>query len=97
VKREYNEHIISIQYHILSAKYSYYTLSLSSGYTKGLNPKHALRDVSEFTEVISFNIQYILFALEENGLQQHSKHVGPSIASNSHQFGPPTNNPHWHH
>jgi hypothetical protein len=47
-----NTHI-SIQYHILSVKYSYYTIGLSFGYTKGLKPKDTSEDCSEFAEVIS--------------------------------------------
>jgi hypothetical protein len=55
-KREYNEHTISIQYHIFRVKYSYYTLSLSIGYTKGLKPKHASKDDLVFAEAISLNV-----------------------------------------
>jgi hypothetical protein len=42
-------------------------------------------------------IQYILFTLEENVIHQHSKPEDPSTVSNPHRFGPPTDNPHWHH
>jgi hypothetical protein len=45
----------------------------------------------------SLNIQYILFALEENDIHQCSKPVSPSMASNPHRFGPPTDNSHRHH
>jgi hypothetical protein len=58
-----------------------------------LKQKHASRDVSEFAEVISLNVQYILFILEENVLYQRSKPTGPSMASNPHRFEPSTDTP----
>jgi hypothetical protein len=48
-------------------------------------------------EVISLNVQNILFALEENLIHQHSKPEDPSTESNPPRFGLPTNNPHRHH
>jgi hypothetical protein len=47
---------ISVQYHILSVKYSYYTLGLSIGYTKDLKPKDTSKDDSELAEAISLNM-----------------------------------------
>jgi hypothetical protein len=43
--------------------------------------------------VISLNVQNILFALEENAIHRHSKHMDPSMMYNSHRFGPPTDIP----
>jgi hypothetical protein len=65
-------------------------------YTKGLKSTHISKDVSEFAEAISLNVQCILFALEENDLHQWSKHVDPSMVSNLHWFGRPTDNPRRH-
>jgi hypothetical protein len=42
-------------------------------------------------------VQYILFALEENAIHQHSKNEYPSTVSNPHRFEPPTDNPRRHH
>jgi hypothetical protein len=47
--------------------------------------------------MISLNVQIILLALEENAIRQRSKPKDPSTVHNPHQFGPPTDNPHWHH
>jgi hypothetical protein len=55
------------------------------------------KNVSEFSEVISLIIQYILIILEENVIHQCSNPRDPSTVSISHQFGPPTGNPHQHH
>jgi hypothetical protein len=65
-------------------------------YKRGLKPKHASKDDSEFAEAISLNIQYILFALEENVIHQRSKPEDPSTMPNPHRFGPPTGIPHQH-
>jgi hypothetical protein len=65
-------------------------------YTKGLKPKDASKDISEFAEVKITLIQNILFALEENIIHEHSKPKDPSTVTNPHRFGPPTNNPHRH-
>jgi hypothetical protein len=48
-------------------------------------------------EAISLNDQSILFALKENAIHQRSKPKDPSMESNPHQFGPPTDNPRRHH
>jgi hypothetical protein len=53
-------------------------------------------DILELAEVISLNVQYILFALEENDIHRCSKPADPSMTPNPHRFGPPTNIPHWH-
>jgi hypothetical protein len=95
VKREYNKHTISVQYHILSVKYSYYILGLSI-VTKGDHSKGASNDQTEFAKAVSLIIQYILFTLEENDLHQRSKPTGPGMASNPHWFGPPSDTPHQH-
>jgi hypothetical protein len=47
-------------------------------------------------EAISLNGQNILFALKENAIHQHSKPEDPSIESNLHWFGLPTDNPRQH-
>jgi hypothetical protein len=47
--------------------------------------------------MISLNVQNILSALEHNAIHQRSKPENPSTVPNPHQFGPPTDNPHWHH
>jgi hypothetical protein len=52
---------------------------------------------SEFAEAISLNGQDILLALKENAIHRHSKPEDPSMVSNPHQFGLPTDNPRWHH
>jgi hypothetical protein len=65
-------------------------------YTKGLKPKDALKDKSEFVEAEITLVQNILFTLEENAIHQRSKPEDPSTVSNPHWFGPPTNNPHRH-
>jgi hypothetical protein len=54
------------------------------------------KDKSEFAEVISLNGQDILFALKGNVIHRCSRHEDPSAESNSHLFGLPTDNPHWH-
>jgi hypothetical protein len=46
--------------------------------------------------MISLNGQNILFALKENVIHWHSKHEDPSMESNPHRFGLPTDNPRWH-
>jgi hypothetical protein len=61
-----------------------------------LKPKHTSKDVLEFAEAISLNIQYIFFTLEGNDLHQRSKPVDPSTKSNPYLFGAPTDNPHQH-
>jgi hypothetical protein len=48
-------------------------------------------------EAISLNNQNILFDLEENAIHQHSKPEDPSMESNPHRFGLPTDNPRQHH
>jgi hypothetical protein len=76
-------------------KYDYYTLGSRITYTKGiLKPKDASKYVSEFEEVISLNVQYILFTIEENDIQQCSKPADPSMVPNPPRFGPPTGIPH---
>jgi hypothetical protein len=62
-----------------------------------VKPKHTSRDVSEFEEASSLNVQYILFTLEENDLHQCSKHADPRTECNPHQFGSLTDNPCRHH
>jgi hypothetical protein len=62
-----------------------------------LKPKYASRDISEFAEVISLNVKYILFALEENDIHRCSEPVDPDMAPNPHRFGPPTGIRRWHH
>jgi hypothetical protein len=59
--------------------------------------KTCFKRYSELAEVISLNIQYILFTLEENNVHQCSKFVDPSTESNPHRFGPTTNNIHRRH
>jgi hypothetical protein len=54
-----------------------------------LKPKHTSKDVSEFAEVISLHVQYILITLEENVVHQHSKPEDYSKAPNPHRFEPP--------
>jgi hypothetical protein len=54
------------------------------------------RDKSDFTEAISLNGQNILLALKENVMRWCSKTEDPSIESNPHQFGLPTDNPRRH-
>jgi hypothetical protein len=49
-----------------------------------------------FVEAISLNGQNIIFALKENAIHRHSKPEDPSMESNPHRFGLPTNNPHQH-
>jgi hypothetical protein len=51
----------------------------------------------KYVEAISLNVQYILFALEENVVHQRSKPEDPSKVPNPHWFGPPTSIPCWHH
>jgi hypothetical protein len=46
--------------------------------------------------VISLNVQYILFALEENAIHQRSKPTDPSMMHNPHRFGPPIGIPRRH-
>jgi hypothetical protein len=48
-------------------------------------------------EVISLNGQNILFTLRENAIHRHSKPEDPSMESNPHRFGLPTDNPHQNH
>jgi hypothetical protein len=47
-------------------------------------------------EVISLNIQNILYVLKENAIHRRSKPEGPSTESNRHLFGLPTDSPHRH-
>jgi hypothetical protein len=54
-----------------------------------LKPKHASKEVLELVGAISLNVQYILYALEENAIHQHSKLADPSMAPNPHPFGIP--------
>jgi ribosomal protein L4 len=61
-----------------------------------LKPKDASNGISEFAEAEINLIQYILFALEENAIQQCSKSEDPNMVSNSHRFGPPTGITHRH-
>jgi hypothetical protein len=58
-----------------------------------LKLKHASKDVLEFAEAISLNVQYILFTVRGNDLHQCSKPMDPSTESNPHWFGPPIDNP----
>jgi hypothetical protein len=62
-----------------------------------LKPKDASKDNSEFAEAETTLVQYILFTLEENAIHQSCKPEDPSMVSNPHRFGPPTDNPHRHH
>jgi hypothetical protein len=47
-------------------------------------------------KVISLNDQNILFALEENAIHKCSKPKDPSMESNPHHAGLPTDNPRRH-
>jgi hypothetical protein len=47
-------------------------------------------------KAISLNGQNILFALKENAIHWHPKPRDPSMESNPHRFGLPTDNPHRH-
>jgi hypothetical protein len=47
-------------------------------------------------KAISLNGYNILFALIENVIHWHSKPQDPSVESNPHRFGLPTDNPHRH-
>jgi arylsulfatase A-like enzyme len=76
---------------------SYYNLGLCISYIEEVwSQNYALGDKSEFAEVISLNGHYILFALKENAIHRCSKPEDPSIESNPHRFGLPTDNPHQH-
>jgi hypothetical protein len=48
-------------------------------------------------EAISLNNQNILFTLKENAIHWHSKPEDPSMESNPHRFGLPTDNFHRDH
>jgi hypothetical protein len=63
----------------------------------GLKPKFSLQRIkSEFMEAISLNGQGILLALKENAIHWHSKPEDPSMESNPHRFGVPTDNARRH-
>jgi hypothetical protein len=49
-----------------------------------------------FAEVISLNIQNILFTLEENAIHQRYKRRDPGMVPNPKWLGPPTYNPRQH-
>jgi hypothetical protein len=53
-------------------------------------------DIQSLAEAIFLNIQYILFALEENAIHRYYKPADLSTAFNPYRFGPPTDNPHRH-
>jgi hypothetical protein len=47
--------------------------------------------------MISLNDQNILFAVKEKAIHRLSKPEDPSMESNPHRFGFPTDHPRWHH
>jgi hypothetical protein len=57
---------------------------------------YTLWDKSEFAEAISLNGQNILLAQKENAIHRNSRAEDPSMESNPHWFGLPTENPHRH-
>jgi hypothetical protein len=65
------------------------------GYTKEFEAKTCFKRCFRVCGSDFSRVQYILFALED--LHQCSKPADPSMESNPHQFGPPTDNPHRHH
>jgi hypothetical protein len=76
---------------------SYYNFSSRINYTEEVwSQNYTSKDKSKFAKAISLNGQNILFALKENTIHQHSKPEDPSIESNPHRFGLPTDNPHRH-
>jgi hypothetical protein len=87
----------SIQYHILSVKYSYYTLSLSIWVTKCWSTKDTSRMFQSLWKQFLSTFMYIPFTLKENVLPRPSMHVGPSTESNPRWFGPLIDSPHRHH
>jgi hypothetical protein len=79
-----------------SLSISYYKLGSRFKYTKGLRSKDASKDSFRVCGSRNTLVQNILFTQEENAIHQHSKHEDPSMVSNPHRFGPPTDNPHRH-
>jgi hypothetical protein len=75
-------------YYNLGSCISYIEEVWSQNYTSGYT--------SEFAEAISLNSQDVLFALKENAIHRRSKPEDPSMESNPHRFGLPTDNPRWH-
>jgi hypothetical protein len=59
-----------------------------------LKPK---RRFKRHLKVYRSDLSYVLFALEENTIHLRSKPEDLSTESSPHQFGPPNDNPHWHH
>jgi hypothetical protein len=96
----WSENTINIyKYNIIywSSSRNYYNLGSHISYIEEVWSQHyASKDKSEFAEVISLNGQNILFALKENVIHRRSKPERPSIESNPHRFGLPTDNPHRH-
>jgi hypothetical protein len=96
MKREHSQHI-QVQYHIRNSGRSYYNLGSCIRCTKEVwTQNYALEDKTEFAEAIFLNGQDILFALKKNAIHQHSKPENPSMESNPHRFGLPTDNSHRH-
>jgi hypothetical protein len=58
----------SIQYHILSVRYCYYTLSLSIGVTKCGSTKDVSRMLQSLEKWFISMFKYITFTLQENVL-----------------------------
>jgi hypothetical protein len=70
---------------------SYYNFSSHINYTEEVHSQnHALGDKSEFAEAFSLNNQNILFTLKENAIHRHSNPEDPSMDSNPHRIGLPT-------
>jgi hypothetical protein len=81
-----------------SSSKSYYNLSSRINYTEEVwSQNYASKDKSEFAKAISLNGQNILFTLKENVIHRRSKPKDPSMESNPHRFGLPTDNPSQHH
>jgi hypothetical protein len=81
-----------------SSSKSYYNLSSHINYIEEVwSQNYASKDKSEFAEAISLNGQNIFFTLKENVVHRHSKPKDPSMESNPHRFGLPTDNPSRHH
>jgi hypothetical protein len=93
VKREHNQYT-QVYNHNISLSRSYYNLGSRFSYTKeSLKPKDASKDISKFAKVKNTLVQNILFVLGENVIHHCPKPEDPSTVPNSHQFGPPTDNP----
>jgi hypothetical protein len=81
-----------------SSNRSYYNLGSCISYIEEVwSQNYASGYRLEFAEAISLNGQDVLFALKENAIHRRSKPEDPSMESNPHWFGLPTNNPRRHH